>query len=562
MHWSPLAERLTTRGLVSRGDLERLLSDAPPEDGYLGELLEENGLLSEDRYLQEVAEHYSVGRAGPDMTSPPKEVLSLVPSDFAFRHMVVPLERHDRNLTVLTFDPSDLQVVEDLRMLTGHRIGLLLGSRREVKEWVQRAYGASVERMIAQLSLGDGDPESRPTIDDITNLQALAKEPTVINLVNLIIAQAIQSRASHIHIEPYEKNIKVKYRIDGILREMSPPPKHLQPAIVSRIKVMSNMDIAERFAPQDGQIKMTVMGHHIDFRVSTVPTVYGESVVLRILDKSAILFGIHELGFERETEEAFLRLLSRTSGIILVVGPTGSGKTTTLYAGLHRIFTPEKKFITIEDPVEYHLDGVNQMQVNPKRGLTFATGLRHIVRQDPDIIMVGEIRDRETANIAIRAALTGHLVFSTLHTNSSAGAIARLLDMGVDPYLISSSLSGVLAQRLARKICTECRVECTPSRDCLLAMQKSNGSSVEGITFYRGEGCDACQSIGYRGRIGIFELLLLDDRIRELILSRPSTAQIARASGFVPIREDGWQKVASGITTIEEVVRVTEEESI
>lgn len=558
MQWTPVAERLVRRGLVSRPDLEGLLERAPAEEWYLGELLEESGLLAEDLYLKEVAAHYGIDLLDEEKVIPKPEVLSLVPSDYAFRYSIIPLDQVNGAISVLTFNPSDLQVVEDLRMLTGQRIRMVLASRKRVKDEVARAYGASVEKMIAQLGPGEGG-EGESGVLDISNLQALAKEPTVINLVNLIIVRAIESRASDIHVEPFEKAVKVKYRIDGILREMPPPPKHLQPAIISRVKVMANMDIAERYAPQDGQIQMTVEGRPIDFRVSTVPTVYGESVVLRILDKGAILYGVDELGFCPEMEKRFLRLLSRSSGIMLVTGPTGSGKTTTLYAGLHRIYTPEKKFITIEDPVEYHLDGINQMQVNTKRGLTFATGLRHIVRQDPDVIMVGEIRDRETADIAIRAALTGHLVFSTLHTNSSPGAIARLLDMGVDPYLISSSIAGILAQRLVRKICHECKVEYVPNTDHLLAMQhEANGS----IPFYRGAGCETCQGVGYHGRTGLFELLVLDDRLREFILTRPSTSQIAKQAGVVPMREDGWKKVSQGITTIEEVLRVTEEESI
>jgi type II secretory ATPase GspE/PulE/Tfp pilus assembly ATPase PilB-like protein len=435
---------------------------------------------------------------------------------------------------------------------------MVLGARSRVRELVRKAYGASVERMIARFKQRDASGVG-PEVEDIGDLEALAQEPTVINLVNLIIAQAVQNRASDIHVEPFETDLKVKYRIDGILREMAPPPKALQPAIISRVKVMANMDIAERYIPQDGQIQLTVSGRSIDLRVSTVPTVYGESVVMRILDKSAVLFGVNELGFSPEMEADFLRVVRRNNGIILVTGPTGSGKTTTLYAGIHRIYTPERNFVTIEDPVEYHLYGVNQIQVNIKRGLTFATGLRHIVRQDPDVIMVGEIRDRETADIAIRAALTGHLVFSTLHTNSAAGAIARLLDMGVDPYLIASSLLGILAQRLARKICPNCKEEYTPSKDNLLAFQKT----VNGTTrFYRGTGCDECQRVGYLGRTGIFEMLLLDDTLRDLILTRPSTSQIARESGIVPLREDGWRKVAAGITTVEEVLRVTEEDTL
>ena len=400
-------------------------------------------------------------------------------------------------------------------------------------------------------------------IEDIEQLKDLASEAPVIRLVNLIISKAIEGRASDIHIEPFEKDLKVRYRIDGILYDVESPPKKLKAAIISRVKIMAKLNIAERRLPQDGRIKLKVLGKDIDLRVSTLPTMYGESVVMRILDKSnSDLYDIRRLGFPADSLSDLEALIRRPHGILLVTGPTGSGKTTTLYSALDTINLPDKKIITIEDPVEYQMDGVNQIQVNPQIGLTFATGLRHIVRQDPDVIMVGEIRDLETAEIAIRAALTGHLVFSTLHTNDAPSAITRLVDMGAEDYLIASSLLGVLAQRLVRVICPHCRVEVFPVSEMLDEIGYRRGNGHDPHRFFEGRGCERCANTGFIGRVGIYELMLVNDELRKLTVGKADSGQIrkkALESGMRSLRDDGWLKVRQGMTTVSEVLRVTQE---
>ncbi|MFN0171887.1 MAG: GspE/PulE family protein [Bryobacteraceae bacterium] len=407
-----------------------------------------------------------------------------------------------------------------------------------------------------RLAGGSKDAEDELTANlqavDADDVQRMAEQPTLINLVNLIILEAIKERASDIHVEPFEKALSVKYRVDGLLRQRNSPPKALQPAITSRIKIMAGMNIAERYVPQDGHITLRFEGRKVDIRVSTVPTIYGESVVMRLLDKEAIKLDLVALGFRTPDQVNIQRLIDLPHGMVLVTGPTGSGKTTTLYAALTKLYDPSLKIITIEDPVEYELPGVNQMPVNPKRGLTFATGLRSILRQDPDVIMVGEIRDRETADIAIRAALTGHLVFSTLHTNDAPSAITRLTDMGVENYLITSSVVAVLAQRLVRLICGNCRVD----DGTRLA---PDGRTVPA---FRGSGCDVCAGSGYRGRMGIFEMMELNDELRSRIMANEDASRLtecARKYGMRSLREDGWEKVATGMTTADEVMRVTQE---
>jgi len=547
---------LRQTSLVPSDQLEQIHRQAQQEEMPLSAILIRQGLLDEEDYLDRLARELGTAwRELPEQVDP--NLLGLIPTEFGLEHQVLPIARENGFLEVIAEDPSDLQLGEDLRMLTGIEVKLLAGRREPLLRAVQKFYGDSIENMIARFSEGDLSAGQDDRLD-ISNLRAIAGEPTVVNLLNLVMFQAVEEEASDIHIEPFEEKLLVKYRIDGVLQERTPPPKHLQQAIISRVKIMANMDIAERYLPQDGHIRLHINSKEIDLRVSTVPTVFGESVVMRILNKSSILLGVHELGFQRDTEKKFAQLLKNIHGIILVTGPTGSGKTTTLYSALHHIFTPEKKFITIEDPVEYQLHGINQIQVNVRRGLTFAKGLRHIVRQDPDIIMVGEIRDLETAEISIRSALTGHLVYSTLHTNNAPGAVARLLDMGIDPFLISSSLIGVLAQRLLRRICKVCREPYKPDSELLLAAKiplENNGE------FYHGVGCARCNNTGYRGRIGIFELLVFSDELRALILERPSTAQIEQLSKIRPMNQDGWMKALAGMTTVEEVLRVTQEET-
>ncbi|UCD16163.1 MAG: Flp pilus assembly complex ATPase component TadA, partial [Candidatus Omnitrophota bacterium] len=417
----------------------------------------------------------------------------------------------------------------------------------EIKEALDEYYGVtgSIEQVIKALDTEELEVKITEGKAQEIDFEKIAKEPVVIKLVNLILIKGIHDRASDVHIEPEEKNLKLRFRIDGILHEEISPPKHLQSAIISRIKIMSNLDIAERRIPQDGRFTIKMEGREIDIRVSCVPTIYGENVVLRLLDVSTTLLALEALGFSKEVFKEYKKLISRPHGIILVTGPTGCGKTTTLYASLDKINTVEKNIITIEDPVEYKLEGIRQIPVNSKVNLTFANGLRSILRQDPDIIMVGEIRDFETAEIAIHAALTGHLVFSTLHTNDAAGAVARLVDMGVEPFLVSSSVIGVLAQRLIRIICPDCKEKYAPDKEVL----ENIGLKKEKIDFYRGRGCPECMNTGYKGRIGIFELLVIDDFLRNLIVTKAGAEQIKRKavdSGMIALKEDGISKVEQG----------------
>jgi type II secretory ATPase GspE/PulE/Tfp pilus assembly ATPase PilB-like protein len=414
----------------------------------------------------------------------------------------------------------------------------------------------TVEKMIEGLN-----PEQATTAEgrNLHDIEVMANEPTVINLVNLIIATALRERASDIHLVPFEQTIQLRYRIDGLLQEKPPPPKQLHAALVSRIKIMADMNIAERYMPQDGHIQINHRGGRVDIRVGTLPTIYGEGVVLRLLEKNTKVLTAEELGLEPERAALLGRLVQKPHGLFLATGPTGSGKTTTLYSVLRGIYTPEKKILTIEDPVEYELPGVAQIPVRPSRNFSFANGLRSILRQDPDIVMVGEIRDSETAEIAIRAALTGHQVFSTLHTNDSTGAVTRLLDMGVEAFLISSSLEGVLAQRLVRRICTICKMEAPVSaavRERLEAL--GGGRRVEGV-FYHGKGCEECRGTGYRGRIGIFELLAINNEMKELILQKRSNAELKTTAQrtMLTMHQDALQKAAAGVTSVDEILRVS-----
>jgi general secretion pathway protein E len=422
-----------------------------------------------------------------------------------------------------------------------------LAAEQEILDAIDKHYGESERQTL----LAASDDEQATA--DLDHLRDMASEAPVIRLVNAMIAEAIEKRASDIHIEPFEKEFRVRFRVDGVLFNQEPPPRELKAAIISRLKLMAKLNIAERRLPQDGRIKLKILGHEVDLRVSTLPTLYGESVVMRLLDRSAgDFYDLRGLGFDDRMLARMEHFTSLPHGMFLVTGPTGSGKSTTLYSALKRINRPDRKIITIEDPVEYQMDGINQIHVNPQIGLTFAAGLRHIVRQDPDVIMVGEIRDRETADIAIRAALTGHLVFSTLHTNDAPSAISRLTDMGVENYLLTSSLVGVLAQRLVRVICEHCRVRGEPTLS-------PEGELVE---TYRGAGCAGCNGTGYSFRVGIFEMMELNDDMRRRIMNNEDAAaltQAARRYGMRTLREDGWQKIRQGLTTVDEVMRVTQE---
>ena len=483
------------------------------------------------------------------------EAVRALPSDFVKRHRILPLKIHNGTIHIATAEPGNQRVIDDIRLLTGLEVEEAEAPGSEVLEKIAECYQVTVEQMIENL-----DPERSSTVEskNLHDIEVMANEPTVINLVNLIISTALRERASDIHLVPFEEILQLRYRVDGLLQEKPPPPKQLHAALVSRIKIMADMNIAERFMPQDGHIQINHRGVRVDIRVGTMPTIYGESLVMRLLEKGAKLLTVQELGLDAERSALLSRLVEKPHGLFLTTGPTGSGKTTTLYSILQSIYTPELKILTIEDPVEYELPGVAQIPVRPSRNFTFATGLRAILRQDPDVVMVGEIRDSETAEIAIRAALTGHQVFSTLHTNDSTGAVTRLIDMGVEPFLISSSLEGVLAQRLVRKICPHCRVEspvASIQRDKLEAL---GARRLEG-PYFVGSGCEECRASGYRGRIGIFELLPITFELRELILQKRSNAELKAAAQktMTTMHQDALQKAAEGITSLNEILRVS-----
>ena len=485
----------------------------------------------------------------------PAEVLRVLPTEFVKRHQVLPLEIREGTLRIATAKPGDERVIDDIRLLSGLEVAESVMPAPEILQKLAECYQLTVEKMIENLS-----PESSASVEgrNLHDIEVMANEPTVINLVNLIISEAIRERASDIHIVPFEEEMQLRYRIDGLLQEKPPPPKALHAGLVSRIKIMADMNIAERYMPQDGHIQINHRGKRVDIRVGTLPTIYGEGMVLRLLEKNSKVLTPLELGLDQARADLMWRLVEKPHGLFLATGPTGSGKTTTLYSILRGIYTVEKKILTIEDPVEYELPGVAQIPVRPSRNFNFANGLRAILRQDPDVVMVGEIRDSETAEIAIRAALTGHQVFSTLHTNDSTGAVTRLLDMGVEAFLISSSLEGVLAQRLVRRLCPQCKRTAPVSAAIRSRLESLGGRSVEGV-FYQGAGCEECRGTGYRGRIGIFELLAIGPELRELILQKRSNAELKATAqrSMITMHQDALQKAAEGTTSLEEILRVS-----
>jgi type IV pilus assembly protein PilB len=503
-----------------------------------------------------VHELHPAGKGAPSLAKCiiPPEAIRALPSEFVKRHRVLPLEIRNGTLRVATAAPGNQRLIDDIRLLSGLEVEESPASATELLEKIAECYRVTVEQMLETLTPDQAASGESKNLHDI---EVMANEPTVINLVNVIISTALRERASDIHIVPFEETLQLRYRIDGLLQEKPPPPKQLHAALISRIKIMADMNIAERFLPQDGHIQIHHRGIRVDIRVGTMPTIYGESMVLRLLEKNSRLLTPEELGLDAARAALMRRLVEKPHGLFLTTGPTGSGKTTTLYSILSGIYTPEKKILTIEDPVEYELAGVAQIPVRPNRGFTFATGLRSILRQDPDVVMVGEIRDSETAEIAIRAALTGHQVFSTLHTNDAAGAVTRLLDMGVEAFLISSSLEGVLAQRLVRKICPHCRAEKPVAPSVIEKLGALGAGTVEG-RFHQGAGCEECRGTGYLGRIGIFELLSIGAELREMILQRRSSAQIKSAAqrNMTTLFQDALQKAGAGVTSLEEVLRV------
>jgi type IV pilus assembly protein PilB len=557
-----IAKKLFDLKKISPKQLEVYTEQIKPDNSFANIVVNE-GIIDEDSVLQFLSEYYGLPSVNLNHYKIDKALLELVPRSFAAKHLIVPLFKVRNTLMLAMSNPSEIHLLDEIRIKTVMGVDPVVALTNSIKKAIDRIYGigdtvTGVIDTITDEKIGitkaDKDEETRKSISD----EATDDEP-IVKLVNLFISQAVRERASDIHINPDEKELRVRNRVDGILHEVATPPKKFEPAIVSRIKVLANLDIAEKRKPQDGRIKMRMDDKVIDIRVSTFPTIYGENVVMRILDAASVLFGLNEIGMLPDALAIFERLIKRPYGIILATGPTGSGKTTTLYSALETINTMDKNILTLEDPVEYNLKLIRQAQVNPRAEFTFATGLRAILRQDPDIIMVGEIRDLETAEVAVEAALTGHLVFSTLHTNDSLGTVVRLVDMGIARFLISSSLIGVIAQRLIRKICSHCKEPYHPPAQSL----KQIGILPEQVNvFYRGRGCQQCFNTGYSGRIGIYEVLEVTPRLSEAILKDVGALElqkIAQAEGLRLLREDGLEKVKSGITSIEEVLRVTKE---
>lgn len=541
---------------VKEADIERALEIQREEGGIrrLGEILHEM-FLKEEELLQALSLQFNIPIIS-DNEFPQALPIDKMSFSFLKENLILPLSVSDNTLNIAVGDPVRNEAIEAIRTSFGYDINLFLAKGSSILRHLEMLHGS--REAVMQRLIEDATEEETLTAEiteDIGQLKNLAEEKGVIQIVNMIIENAVKDRASDIHIEPEEYNVRVRYRIDGILYEKEVMPVRTQSAVSSRIKLLSQMNIAERRLPQDGRIKGNFEGRSIDIRVSTIPTIYGESIVMRLLDRETSFITLSELGFDDILIEKYEGLIYRPYGMILITGPTGSGKTTTLYASLDRINSPEKKIITIEEPVEYLMQGINQIQVRPKIGLTFASGLRHIVRQDPDIIMVGEVRDLETAGIAIHAALTGHLIFSTLHTNDAPGAITRLMDMGVENYLVSSTLIGVMAQRLVRRICPECKEQYTATKDMRAEIDDDMW------VIWKGKGCDYCLGTGYRGRIAIFELLIIDDAIRELVMKNATVREIkdkAISFGMRTLRQDGIEKIKKGITTVDEVMRVTQ----
>jgi type II secretion system protein E len=553
-------------GLFTPGQIADLLARQTAAPGRpLAELVEEAGHARESAFLEALARVLGVPFIRINESAIEKDALAALPAKAAFQYQVMPWRMEGDALRVAVCDPFAPGLMESLRLASGRRVRLALSPSADLDTASKQFYGVgadTLERMIADNRI-EVAPEETLLKEDLDELD---QEASVVKFVNQIIWEAYQDRSTDIHLEPQELDLRIRYRIDGMLHQTPVPPqlKRIQSAIISRIKVMAGMDIAEKRLPQDGRISLRIRGEEIDVRVSTMPTVYGESVSLRLLMRSSGMLGMDKLGLRPEDRERLDVMIRKPHGILLVTGPTGSGKSTSLYAWLHTINSVDKRILTVEDPIEYEMAGVNQIHMRPDIGLTFAVGLRHILRQDPDVIMVGEIRDKETAEISIRAALTGHLVFSTLHTNDAAGAVTRLLDMGIEPFLVASSVEGLVAQRLVRRLCPKCRRPRMPDESFLRRVGFPFERLSEG-TIYEPDpaGCEDCRGSGFRGRTGIYEIMPITDAIRPLIIARSSSNQIkaqAIREGMHTLRDDGWGKVLGGVTTIEEVLRVSEED--
>jgi type IV pilus assembly protein PilB len=564
---SRLGDRLVAEKLITTEQLQRALAEQKGSADKLGTILVRLGFITEDSLVSFLSKQYSIPAITVAQVDPDPDVLKLVPEQIAKKHSVLPIKRMGNTLTLAMADPTNVFALDDVGFMTGLQIQPVVASEAAIRKAFERLYetGASVTDMMSELEEADTDVEvveggeETFTKADVFDLKESADEAPVVRLINMILTDAIRRGASDIHLEPYEKVFRVRFRIDGVLHEIMTPPKRLEAALTSRVKIMATLDIAERRLPQDGRIKLRYHQREIDFRVSTLPTIFGEKTVMRILDKDALQLDLTALGFDPWSMEQFTKAIHSPYGMILITGPTGSGKTTTLYSAIHTINSPDINIMTAEDPVEYNLKGVNQVQVNDEIGRTFAACLRSFLRQDPDVILVGETRDLETAQIGIRAALTGHLVLSTLHTNDCPSTPARLLDMGIPPFLVSSSLQLILAQRLGRRVCRDCKEPYEATEESLVPY----GHVPQGlgtINFYKGKGCQTCNFTGMKGRVAIYEVMPITTEIRDLILRNATTNEIQDAAcsqGMKTLRQNALQKVIDGVTTVEEVLRVT-----
>lgn len=559
-----IGRMLLDAGVITAGQLEAGLKEQEKSGGFICTTLVKLGFAPEEKVFGVLCRQLNLPYVRVSRANIEPSVISIVPARFAIHYKIMPLEFKDNVLTIAMADPLDIRTLDNLRLVLGIEVKSVLSGESEILEAIHKYYGFGADTLEKIMDKNGQVKELSLTREKVEELEVSTEEASVVKFVNQILSEAIKSRATDIHLEPFQNEMRMRFRIDGILYDINTPEsiKYLHTSIVSRIKIMANLDIAERRLPQDGRIKIRISEEELDLRISILPTAFGEAVHIRILS-SRFFLELEKLGLSPEGLKIIEEAIKKPHGIIFVTGPTGSGKSTTLYASLSRINSSGIKIITVEDPIEYQLRGVNQLQVNPQIGFTFAGALRHILRHDPDVIMVGEVRDSETAEIAIRSALTGHLVFSTLHTNDAAGAVTRLIDMGVEPFLVSSSLECLVAQRLVRLICPKCRVLAKTEEGVLRRMEDELKLDPCQIQEYEGKGCQECRFTGYRGRTGIYEILTINEPIRELILKRASSQQIKQKAildGMLTLHQDGLRKVAGGITTFAEVMRVTQEE--
>jgi type IV pilus assembly protein PilB len=554
-------------GFITDDQLEALLEEQQQHPGQLlGKVAEAQGLINEEQLCQALAEQWGLQVIHLADTVVPPNVLNLVTDTMAQLYRIVPISFRDNVLTIAVCDPQNLSIADELRTFLGYEIRSVVATERDILKALDRYYNTaeSVESLVQDM---DKDEELAAAAAaagkegpiDLTSVEALADSAPVRKLLNMVLLLAIKDHASDLHFEPFEDEFRIRIKADGVLYEMVPPPRHLAFAITTRIKVMANLDIAERRMPQDGRIELTVGGHPVDLRVSVLPTMFGESVVMRVLDRSVVSLDLAKVGMDVPTLKRFREVMNKPNGIILVTGPTGSGKTTTLYSALSELNEITDKLITTEDPIEYDIDGIVQVPIDSSIGNTFAMCLRAILRQDPDKILVGEIRDIETAEIAVQASLTGHTVFSTLHTNDAPSTVTRLRDMGIAPFLITATVEAILAQRLVRRICTQCREVAVPSAEVLQDLELT-AADIAGKKYYRGKGCDACNNTGYKGRVGLFELMIMNDDLRDMVMKNASRDELrdsARSFGMITLRDAGMEAAAEGRTTLEEVIRET-----